>query len=75
MGVRMKILHLNNVSELLKQIPEGTVDMFVTSPPYWSLRDRPAKHRGRDGGQKRRDNNAKSRSKKPRSGRNAKDVE
>ena len=68
----MKLLHLNNVSELFKQIPDGMVNMIVTSPPYWSLRDRPTTRRCRDGGRKHRENGA---AKKPRASRTLKDVE
>lgn len=31
--------YLGDVREVLRSMPDGSVDMCVTSPPYWSLRD------------------------------------
>ena len=28
-----------DVMEVLKQLPDESVDMCITSPPYWNLRD------------------------------------
>jgi DNA modification methylase len=40
----IKILELNkiyngNCLDILKQLPSESIDMCVTSPPYWNLRD------------------------------------
>lgn len=32
-------LHLGDSLEVLRTLPDGSVDMCVTSPPYWGLRD------------------------------------
>jgi len=32
-------IHQGHVLELLKQMPDDFVDMVITSPPYWGLRD------------------------------------
>lgn len=32
-------IHCGDVLELLKKMPKEFVDMVITSPPYWSLRD------------------------------------
>ncbi len=75
----MKMLHLTNAAELLKRIPEGSISMFITSPPFWEQGpQQPAKRRprrGTDGGRKHQGQNKRSRSKKPRSGGTAKDTE
>jgi DNA modification methylase len=33
------VLYQGDALEVLRQLPEGSVDCVVTSPPYWSLRD------------------------------------
>lgn len=37
--LRLNEVHLGNVKDLLKRIPDKSVDCVVTSPPYWGLRD------------------------------------
>jgi len=32
-------LHVGDVREVLRELPSGSVDCVVTSPPYWGLRD------------------------------------
>lgn len=32
-------IHQGNTLEVLKQMPDDFVDMIITSPPYWGLRD------------------------------------
>lgn len=32
-------LHLGDATEILKTLPEQSIDCVVTSPPYWGLRD------------------------------------
>jgi len=32
-------IHTRNTLEILKQMPDDFVDMSITSPPYWNLRD------------------------------------
>ena len=44
MGKKMKKLETNKVYEgnsldVLKTFPDESLDMCVTSPPYWGLRD------------------------------------
>lgn len=36
--IKNKIIN-GDVLETLKQIPSGSIDMCITSPPYWGLRD------------------------------------
>jgi len=33
------VLYLGNCLEIMKQLPENSVDTCITSPPYWGLRD------------------------------------
>ncbi|KKN55717.1 hypothetical protein LCGC14_0579260 [marine sediment metagenome] len=32
-------IHQGNSLDILKQIPDNSVDTVITSPPYWQLRD------------------------------------
>ena len=32
-------IHLGNTLDLLRQLPDSSIDCCVSSPPYWSLRD------------------------------------
>jgi hypothetical protein len=32
-------LYNNDVLEVLKQLPDESIDCVITSPPYWALRD------------------------------------
>jgi len=32
-------IYLGNAREILKTLPSEKIDLCITSPPYWSLRD------------------------------------
>ncbi len=32
-------IHIGDAREVLEEMPNESVDMIVTSPPYWGLRD------------------------------------
>lgn len=38
-GLKVPGYHVGDCRELLRRLPDGSVDCCVTSPPYWALRD------------------------------------
>jgi DNA modification methylase len=38
-GVKEYALLLGNSFDILKQIPNNSIDCAITSPPYWKLRE------------------------------------
>ena len=68
MGIGMKMLHVNNVIELLKAIPPEKMDLVITSPPFSFPPAERHDRRAAEGGRKRRGKDAR----KPRSARTAK---
>ena len=37
--MKTNIIHVGDNVEILKTLPKESVDMCITSPPYWGLRD------------------------------------
>ena len=35
----LNVILKGNALEMLKKIPDESIDMYITSPPYWGLRD------------------------------------